>query len=793
MPEILMNVVNKIPQLTGDVRQITSGNGDYTVRLIFDDDWADGEKTVLFVRENGFAYPAVRTENDCCAVPEVNGVPLREWLYIGVKQGDVHTSRPCGIPVYRSIDDMISDEAVQPDPSLWDDILTRLIAVEENVDEVVAETVEEYLRENPIGVPTKLSELENDTGFITRLVNDLANYYRKSETYTREEVDGKISAIPKFSIAVVDALPTANISVTTVYLVRSGDDTGDLYTEYIYVDGKWEILGSQRVDLTGYVTDAELTDALKEYAKLTDISVMTGATAEAQGKSGMVPAPAAGQQDYVLHGDGTWRGIEIPEIPESVPPGNLAIVVMGESLDELTIVSVQYPADAPEGYQPEDSIAAGNVVVMLVLVDQNGEDIAAMSMGVPVEVGGGAIQTHMNLVQEDAVTSLLLEADLASMTARALVYTEFAGGGAPEASGWVEILPETVVALEAGSGMLPELDVSAGDVCRLTVDGMQVTVTAFAADVEGAEIILITPASPEEAISGNFVGIAVSPERGWSVVRYPRADSVSVKLEKSTGDIVTRAEFDALVSRTIPTYVLAEGETPEDAPEWAEEVIDPYNDPEGGGYVLTDADKQEIAEIAAGMVDVPEGGGGSGEWEVVGKMSTDVDVLQMQFTEPPDGRDFADYTEFVVFWFLTPNSAGLSGQGTAIAWDLKNLDGAPVNIAWSSCKSVKIPEFKLVAGDSDVGQAIYVHLKIVADRMGLVEYMKTYNTSSINNVLQPKDCGIGGGLCLNYAATSKPTAIETALPDATVTGFTVGSHVAGVGAGSMAIVYGKLK
>lgn len=132
MPEILISVTNKIPQLVGDVRQITSGNRDYRLRLIFDDDWEDGEKTVLFVRENGFVYPPVRTENDECVIPEVNGVPIREWLYIGVKQGEVHTSRPCGVTVYRSIADMIDDEAVQPDPSMWEDVLSRLEKLEKS-------------------------------------------------------------------------------------------------------------------------------------------------------------------------------------------------------------------------------------------------------------------------------------------------------------------------------------------------------------------------------------------------------------------------------------------------------------------------------------------------------------------------------------------------------------------------------------------------------------------------------------------------------------------------------------
>ncbi len=43
-----------------------------------------------------------------------------------------------------------------------------------------------------IAVPTKTSDLTNDSGFITNSVNDLTNYYQKSETYTKTEVDGLI-------------------------------------------------------------------------------------------------------------------------------------------------------------------------------------------------------------------------------------------------------------------------------------------------------------------------------------------------------------------------------------------------------------------------------------------------------------------------------------------------------------------------------------------------------------------------------------------------------------------------
>ena len=44
-------------------------------------------------------------------------------------------------------------------------------------------------------VPTKTSDLTNDSGFITSSVNNLANYYKKSETYTQGEVNSLINAI----------------------------------------------------------------------------------------------------------------------------------------------------------------------------------------------------------------------------------------------------------------------------------------------------------------------------------------------------------------------------------------------------------------------------------------------------------------------------------------------------------------------------------------------------------------------------------------------------------------------
>ena len=70
----------------------------------------------------------------------------------------------------------------------------------------------------------------------------------------------------------VTTLPTSGISSTTVYLVKSGSDA-DLYTEYIYVNNAWEVLGSQRVDLSGYALQTDIPTKLSELSN--DVDFLT--------------------------------------------------------------------------------------------------------------------------------------------------------------------------------------------------------------------------------------------------------------------------------------------------------------------------------------------------------------------------------------------------------------------------------------------------------------------------------------------------------------------------------------
>lgn len=104
-------------------------------------------------------------------------------------------------------------------------------------------------------LPTQTSDLTNDSGFITKAVNDLTNYYQKLETYTKEEVQSLISALNNVTLQKIESLPESGES-NVIYLVPKSGSGNDIYDEYIYIDGKPEHIGSTQVDLSNYVQEA---------------------------------------------------------------------------------------------------------------------------------------------------------------------------------------------------------------------------------------------------------------------------------------------------------------------------------------------------------------------------------------------------------------------------------------------------------------------------------------------------------------------------------------------------------
>lgn len=93
--------------------------------------------------------------------------------------------------------------------------------------------------------------------YITNSVDNLINYYLKSETYNKEEVNALISNINSFSVLVVDSLPSTNIDAHTIYLIPKENEIDNNYDEYIFINNVWEHIGSTSVDLTEYYKKSE--------------------------------------------------------------------------------------------------------------------------------------------------------------------------------------------------------------------------------------------------------------------------------------------------------------------------------------------------------------------------------------------------------------------------------------------------------------------------------------------------------------------------------------------------------
>ena len=110
-------------------------------------------------------------------------------------------------------------------------------------------------------IQTELDKKQPVGDYITNAVDNLVNYYLKSETYSRSEVKDLIGSLTHINIRVVSSIDDVT-EPNVIYLVPvSGGESNDYYNEYILVNGSPELIGNTRVDLSGYYT-REQTDNL---------------------------------------------------------------------------------------------------------------------------------------------------------------------------------------------------------------------------------------------------------------------------------------------------------------------------------------------------------------------------------------------------------------------------------------------------------------------------------------------------------------------------------------------------
>ena len=173
-------------------------------------------------------------------------------------------------------------------------------------------------------LPTKTTDLTNDAGYITGYTetDPTVPAWAKASTkpsYTASEVgaptvqemntaiNNAIGNVNSFDVAVVQVLPSENISTHTIYLVPKTGETNDVYDEYIYINNAWEMVGNTQIDLSNYATKSEIPDVPVEDVQINGTSIVNNGIAEIPVRSNVV----GGSNDLVTsHGiNNTLTGI----------------------------------------------------------------------------------------------------------------------------------------------------------------------------------------------------------------------------------------------------------------------------------------------------------------------------------------------------------------------------------------------------------------------------------------------------------------------------------------------------
>ena len=111
-------------------------------------------------------------------------------------------------------------------------------------------------------------------GEIDALETSLSNVYTKTET--NNAIAKAIAEVDHLSREIVEILPE-NANANVIYMVRREGGTGqDVYNEYMYINGAWEIIGDTSVDLTGYAkTEDILVKSVSADFTVTEVGQLT--------------------------------------------------------------------------------------------------------------------------------------------------------------------------------------------------------------------------------------------------------------------------------------------------------------------------------------------------------------------------------------------------------------------------------------------------------------------------------------------------------------------------------------
>ena len=109
-------------------------------------------------------------------------------------------------------------------------------------------------------IPSKVSDLTNDSKYQTEVnvKSTIEGYGYQTSSQVSTAISNALANVSGISYSIVTTLPSTG-EPGVIYLKSNGGSTSNIYDEYIYVNGKFEKIGTTDVDLSGYLKSSDLT------------------------------------------------------------------------------------------------------------------------------------------------------------------------------------------------------------------------------------------------------------------------------------------------------------------------------------------------------------------------------------------------------------------------------------------------------------------------------------------------------------------------------------------------------
>lgn len=143
-------------------------------------------------------------------------------------------------------------------------LLDRIKVIKDVVDGDVSDDIK-ALKKLLQELDIELSNHTSDT--IIHVTQDDKDLWNATLQNAKDYAKKLFDSVTSFSIQIVDVLPTKNIKEMTIYFIKNNhNNESDYYDEYIYINNKWEIIGSTFVNLTPYLLKTDFETYQQEIA-----------------------------------------------------------------------------------------------------------------------------------------------------------------------------------------------------------------------------------------------------------------------------------------------------------------------------------------------------------------------------------------------------------------------------------------------------------------------------------------------------------------------------------------------